>query len=155
MLELLKLLLVLILVLMEDTLRERKLSQHQACCRLNPCFNGRYSQRIRIFKHKAMVAVLILVLMEDTLRGSRPQAWLTLTDVLILVLMEDTLRDPLLAGSFVNTTGGLNPCFNGRYSQSGTAYGTNRQLCVLILVLMEDTLRVCLDFSINELSNGS
>ena len=116
---------------MEDTLRERKLSQHQACCRLNPCFNGRYSQ-------------------SGTAYGTNRQLC-----VLILVLMEDTLRDPLLAGSFVNTTGGLNPCFNGRYSQSGTAYGTNRQLCVLILVLMEDTLRVCLDFSINELSNGS
>ena len=39
--------------------------------------------------------------------------------------MEDTLRDPLLAGSFVNTTG------------------------VLILVLMEDTLRDTSTFDIS------
>ena len=35
--------------------------------------------------------------------------------------MEDTLRDPLLAGSMVNGGGGLNPCCNGRYSQSYVA----------------------------------
>ena len=39
--------------------------------------------------------------------------------------------------------GSLNPCFNGRYSQSKCS--TSRALvsqAVLILVLMEDTLRV-------------
>ena len=54
--------------------------------------------------------------------------------------MEDTLRanaNALIPGD----TFSLNPCFNGRYSQS------NKQVCeewtkrVLILVLMEDTLR--------------
>ena len=54
--------------------------------------------------------------------------------------MEDTLREE------VDTDGnpqleGLNPCFNGRYSQrteNGTKEDPTR---VLILVLMEDTLR--------------
>ena len=37
----------------------------------------------------------------------------------------------------------LNPCFNGRYSQSGMdPYSTGSRMEVLILVLMEDTLRV-------------
>ncbi len=63
---------VLILILMEDTLRE----QASSCCLI----------RIR--------PVLILILMEDTLRGS---VWCfngTFPWVLILILMEDTLRDP-------------------------------------------------------------
>ena len=36
----------------------------------------------------------------------------------------------------------LNPCFNGRYSQSATSVQTDGDVGVLILVLMEDTLRV-------------
>ena len=36
---------------------------------------------------------------------------------------------------------GLNPCFNGRYSQSDNADLSGTCLVVLILVLMEDTLR--------------
>ena len=36
---------------------------------------------------------------------------------------------------------GLNPCFNGRYSQSISRLQRGKQHCVLILVLMEDTLR--------------
>ena len=36
---------------------------------------------------------------------------------------------------------GLNPCFNGRYSQSHGDFLTMKQTLVLILVLMEDTLR--------------
>ena len=36
---------VLILVLMEDTLRELKERQIKIYHYLNPCFNGRYSQR--------------------------------------------------------------------------------------------------------------
>ena len=36
----------------------------------------------------------------------------------------------------------LNPCFNGRYSQSPrSSTSTTRYVVVLILVLMEDTLR--------------
>ena len=54
--------------------------------------------------------------------------------------MEDTLRDrekPLL-----ERLKGLNPCFNGRYSQSFVEGERNVVfISVLILVLMEDTLR--------------
>ena len=40
-----------------------------------------------------------------------------------------------------NITEGLNPCFNGRYSQS-VSKGRYKMISdVLILVLMEDTLR--------------
>ena len=38
----------------------------------------------------------------------------------------------------------LNPCSNGRYSQSKKKFGSKIQKPVLILVLMEDTLRVVL-----------
>ena len=61
---------VLILVLMEDTLREKFGSKIQKPIRrLNPCFNGRYSQR-RPQRNGVQKnsRVLILVLMEDTLR---------------------------------------------------------------------------------------
>ena len=53
--------------------------------------------------------------------------------------MEDTLRD----SNIINrcTRYSLNPCFNGRYSQSRD-YTTHTVVYnVLILVLMEDTLR--------------
>ena len=55
--------------------------------------------------------VLILVLMEDTLRVQRCCTHTNIIFVLILVLMEDTLR--AYEHHFC-----LNPCFNGRYSQS-------------------------------------
>ena len=58
---------VLILVLMEDTLR------------------------VRVFIQVTTTKVLILVLMEDTLRESKV-IFVSLFSVLILVLMEDTLR---------------------------------------------------------------
>ena len=59
---------------------------------LNPCFNGRYSQRlIKISVPTWNIEVLILVLMEDTLR-----------------VHVDTEQQNKLS---------LNPCFNGRYSQ--------------------------------------
>ena len=54
--------------------------------------------------------------------------------------MEDTLRE-IISLTLFKRQMCLNPCFNGRYSQSkgkivAVAVGT-----VLILVLMEDTLR--------------
>ena len=50
-----KRIIVLILVLMEDTLREEIVSSMlQVILCLNPCFNGRYSQRI----------ILIITIME-------------------------------------------------------------------------------------------
>ena len=82
---------------------------------LNPCFNGRYSQRGRRSKNLIRLRVLILVLMEDTLRVSDSTLKSVIeTTVLILVLMEDTLREKMMI--ILSKT-------------------------VLILVLMEDTLR--------------
>ena len=53
---------------MEDTLREELKKVRVEVQSLNPCFNGRYSQR---YEYKILgdgKVVLILVLMEDTLR---------------------------------------------------------------------------------------
>ena len=54
---------------MEDTLRDKKKfgSKIQKPS-LNPCFNGRYSQRGYVCRDAEVKTVLILVLMEDTLR---------------------------------------------------------------------------------------
>ena len=60
--------------------------------------------------------VLILVLMEDTLRELQKQQEYGKSCVLILVLMEDTLRD-CYEHKESERLWGLNPCFNGRYSQ--------------------------------------
>ena len=81
---------------MEDTLRDDdgETSVNNGERGLNPCFNGRYSQRTRSLQDNRYVCwVLILVLMEDTLRDykcSCSTKWQP--NVLILVLMEDTLR---------------------------------------------------------------
>ena len=53
--------------------------------------------------------------------------------------MEDTLRANKIAIKMGNLS--LNPCFNGRYSQSITIILSSSSIFVLILVLMEDTLR--------------
>ena len=56
--------------------------------------------------------------MEDTLRVFLTQREITLCWlVLILVLMEDTLREDADVKNFDKAAIGLNPCFNGRYSQ--------------------------------------
>ena len=85
--------------------------------RLNPCFNGRYSQRLlRCATLSTLTLVLILVLMEDTLRdNSVNEVKQAKAVVLILVLMEDTLRVSSL--NLQQSKRRLNPCFNGRYSQ--------------------------------------
>ena len=54
--------------------------------------------------------------MEDTLRVSLFFACRLSVWVLILVLMEDTLRAMNAADNAADFAG-LNPCFNGRYSQ--------------------------------------
>ena len=62
---------------------------------LNPCFNGRYSQRKKSSSRRSKnLLVLILVLMEDTLRVLKEKVFIKMQflKVLILVLMEDTLR---------------------------------------------------------------
>ena len=78
--------------------------------------------------------------MEDTLRGKK--LFLNpFREVLILVLMEDTLREAI--ETYFNCyCDCLNPCSNGRYSQSSVeAILIVDGEEVLILVLMEDTLR--------------
>ena len=55
--------------------------------------------------------------MEDTLREHSAYLIGYLMDVLILVLMEDTLR-VLQNLMLLYPIQSLNPCFNGRYSQS-------------------------------------
>ncbi len=64
---------VLILVVMEDTLRaEPKLLKRGNPLSLNPCCNGRYSQRVTNLEHRSRSnIVLILVVMEDTLREQK------------------------------------------------------------------------------------
>ena len=101
---------------MEDTLRGQSFKVVKVDICLNPCFNGRYSQRIKKVRVEDPKAVLILVLMEDTLRVKKVR-----------------VEDP--------KTFCLNPCFNGRYSQRNNFSVTGYICKVLILVLMEDTLR--------------
>ena len=55
--------------------------------------------------------------MEDTLRvEGKAGTGKTAAVVLILVLMEDTLRELAITPQRLQVC--LNPCFNGRYSQS-------------------------------------
>ena len=54
--------------------------------------------------------------MEDTLRVLEKLAESMMGIVLILVLMEDTLRAAFIIAIDIHIVG-LNPCFNGRYSQ--------------------------------------
>ena len=54
--------------------------------------------------------------MEDTLRANQVAKHRLFIEVLILVLMEDTLRVKKSSGR--RSKKRLNPCFNGRYSQS-------------------------------------
>ena len=58
--------LVLILVLMEDTHWALSFLYANLATCLNPCFNGRYSLSMDILCTGVNFAVLILVLMEDT-----------------------------------------------------------------------------------------
>ena len=55
--------------------------------------------------------------MEDTLRDFSVTGYICKDAVLILVLMEDTLRVVKAANQVKVALAGLNPCFNGRYSQ--------------------------------------
>ena len=78
---------------MEDTLRAKQLRQwRQTSCSLNPCCNGRYSQRVPQSSIRKIKGVLILVVMEDTLRVTVEEFKAEMNWVLILVVMEDTLR---------------------------------------------------------------
>ena len=127
---------------MEDTLRELYMFLNQETFGLNPCFNGRYSQRWLVRKStQTETHVLILVLMEDTLRDN----------VKLYIDYKGGSLNPCFNGRYSQRIffwliepmcGSLNPCFNGRYSQSGPKEEKKKKKAVLILVLMEDTLRV-------------
>ena len=83
---------VLILVLMEDTLRAYKYSEeYKQKESLNPCFNGRYSQRQKLKLSKKQPLRL-----NPCFNGRYSQS-----------------IDLAAQGGFEC----LNPCFNGRYSQ--------------------------------------
>ena len=121
---------VLILVLMENTLRARRWAASEgACISLNPCSNGKYSQSVGKWANNVMNI-----------------------KVLILVLMEDTLRDYKSYARYVVEC--LNPCFNGRYSQRTNLFNYLKLKIVLILVLMEDTLRGVASFTKNSSSTS-
>ena len=61
---------VLILILMEDTLRATIMSgSHSIPISLNPYSNGRYSESYLFSFLLMLLNVLILILMEDTLRA--------------------------------------------------------------------------------------
>ena len=84
---------------------------------LNPCFNGRYSQRVAEYK-QARVFKSLNPCFNGRYSQRRKKTMFTyiLNSVLILVLMEDTLRGRY---SYIGAAEKrrLNPCFNGRYSQ--------------------------------------
>ena len=79
---------------MEDTLRViEQLVKNGAKAGLNPCFNGRYSQR-----QQFLLLVLVLLCLNPCFNGRYSQS---------ILLCNKTPR-----------YNSLNPCFNGRYSQS-------------------------------------
>ena len=84
---------VLILVLVEDGLRERlSLTRGEIAECLNPCSCGRWSQSTTSVAFSKAEIVLILVLVEDGLRGKSNVSIGNSCIVLILVLVEDGLR---------------------------------------------------------------
>ena len=103
---------------MEDTLRgDKKQDGPKEEKSLNPCFNGRYSQRFG-----SKIQNLLKVGLNPCFDGRYSQRFGSKIQNLLKV--------------------GLNPCFDGRYSQSykdTIVDALNSK--VLILVLMEDTLR--------------
>ena len=88
-------LVVLILIIMEDTLRDNLSPEDRQSKRgLNPYYNGRYSPSAFLtFTKFSNPQVLILIIMEDTLRENLGVMKDKILTVLILIIMEDTLRD--------------------------------------------------------------
>mgnify|MGYP006988827135 CR=1 FL=1 len=78
--------------------------------------------------------------MEDGLRLLESSMRAFLDVVLILVVMEDGLR-PYCQLLWGGISKGLNPCCNGRWSQTGRQLIIRIIQSVLILVVMEDGLR--------------
>ena len=85
---------VLILVLMEDTLRAVKyiLLQYAEVVLILVLMEDTLRDNSKISAKDILANVLILVLMEDTLRAYKEGESKVIFVVLILVLMEDTLR---------------------------------------------------------------
>ena len=105
---------------MEDTLRDRSFIWYCSFifC-LNPCFNGRYSQRpIESYTSSDNEGL------NPCFNGRYSQR-----NIFINIPQQHKC---------------LNPCFNGRYSQSAKSVKNLKVKNVLILVLMEDTLRAML-----------
>ena len=102
---------------MEDTLRV--FYSPSVFCKensLNPCFNGRYSQRALA-------------------------SWVAEPNICLNPCFNGRYsQSPYSTGSRMESRC-LNPCFNGRYSQRRQLMLQACRLRVLILVLMEDTLR--------------
>ena len=112
---------------MEDTLRDKPVRGYVSQDGLNPCFNGRYSQRLSEIQRTTICSSPCL---NPCFNGRYSQSRIVCfnsskKDVLILVLMEDTLRD-VLQIKFKMQYFSLNPCFNGRYSQSYLQYLNQR-----------------------------
>ena len=103
---------------MEDILRgTQNVLRTRRSPRLNPCFNGRYSQSGQYGTFAGKSKSLNPCFNGRYSQSNSKSAKDILLSVLILVLMEDTLRDE--RNYQVRTfTRSLNPCFNGRYSQS-------------------------------------
>ena len=132
---------VLILVLVEHTLRESAPKQRNALTCLNPCFSGTYSQSGKHLWHTVQGdGVLILVLVEHTLRAisNRPAC------------PYHSCLNPCFSGTYSQranlvqqcaSLARLNPCFSGTYSQRDKFLTIERWSEVLILVLVEHTLR--------------
>ena len=89
----------------------------------------------------AGIAVLILVLMEDTLRApglkAQQNSWATSLNPCFNGRYSQSM---VVCYDIINYKS-LNPCFNGRYSQREVITDLKNRGYVLILVLMEDTLR--------------
>ena len=135
---------VLILVLMEDGLREVKIQSVAFCAEgLNPCFNGRWSASLPEKDYDNVVYSRLNPCFNGRWSARFPDGNVrkSLCFVLILVLMEDGLRGPhdcYMRLIYIS----LNPCFNGRWSaRRDVIYRCERAGVVLILVLMEDGLR--------------
>ena len=110
---------VLILVLMEDALRESQTGSFgDGCNSLNPCSNGRCSARfINQPNNNKTMSLNPCSNGRCSASEQYEDASIHVDHVLILVLMEDALREVYSASEAVIFRS-LNPCSNGRCSAS-------------------------------------
>ena len=109
---------------------------------LNPCFNGRYSQR----NNFSVTGYICKDGLNPCFNGRYSQSTPCVRDK-----KQDGRLNPCFNGRYSQSMANsvnkkasvsLNPCFNGRYSQRNSVNKKASVNEVLILVLMEDTLRV-------------